>query len=283
MKAGFNLLLWTTRVADEHLPIIEDLKHTGYDGVEVPIHAGEPADYARLGARLRDAGLECTASSAIPDAAHSPISADPRHRQTAVDWFRWALDCAGSLGAQTLCGPLYAPLGVFSGSGPTEAEVQRALEVHAAIADHAADAGVTIALEALNRFECYFLNTIADAAGYVRRLGHPAVGIMYDTFHANIEEKRPTAAIAPAMDVLRHVHVAENDRGVPGTGHVDWAGTFDALRTGGYDGWLVIEAFGRSLPDLAAATCIWRDVSPSPEAVYRDGHGFLRAAWDAAA
>jgi D-psicose/D-tagatose/L-ribulose 3-epimerase len=147
----------------------------------------------------------------------------------------------------------------------------------------AAKAELVIALEFLNRFEAYFLNTAADAAAFVKRVNHPNCGIMFDTFHANIEEQDPVGAITKNIDAIRHVHISENDRGTPGKGHIDWDGTFKALRSGGYDNWLVIEAFSRALPDLAAATRVWRDFCPSREGVCIEGLKFIRDQWEAAA
>jgi D-psicose/D-tagatose/L-ribulose 3-epimerase len=135
----------------------------------------------------------------------------------------------------------------------------------------------------LNRFECYFLNTMAETRDYVRRVGRPNFGALYDTFHANIEEKDPIGAIGETADVIRHVHVSENDRGTPGRGHVDFPATFRALRAAGYDGWLTIEAFGQALPALAAATKVWRPFFASPEEVYTVGLKTIREAWAAAA
>ena len=104
---------------------------------------------------------------------------------------------------------------------------------------------------------------------------------MYDTFHANIEEKDIAATIASIADSFVHVHISENDRGTPGTGHVHWDETFRALRRVNYDGWLTIEAFGRFLPALAAATRVWRDLFPSSEEVYTQGLRFLKEKWAA--
>jgi D-psicose/D-tagatose/L-ribulose 3-epimerase len=135
----------------------------------------------------------------------------------------------------------------------------------------------------LNRFECYFLTTAADARALVQAVNHPHFRMMYDTFHANIEEKHVGAVITSIADICVHVHISENDRGTPGTGHVAWDETFRALRQVGYDGWLVIEAFGRALPDLAAATKVWRDLFPSAEEVYMQGLRFMKEKWTAAA
>ena len=283
MKVGFNMLLWTTHVTEEHLPILETLKKAGYDGVEIPLFEGKIAHFEKVGKAIRDNGLACTSVTVIPDEMHNPISSDAEHRKGAVDYLKWAIDCSQALGSEILCGPIYQPLGVFTGKAPTEEEKRRAAEVHRKAADFAAKANVTLAIEYLNRFECYFLNTMADAAAYVKRVNHPNVGVLFDTFHANIEEKDPIGCIGKYIDVVKHVHISENDRGTPGKGHIDWPGTFKALRSGGYDDWLVIEAFGRALPDLAAATRVWRDFFPSADEVYTEGLKFVRKQWKAAA
>jgi D-psicose/D-tagatose/L-ribulose 3-epimerase len=283
MKYGMNMLLWTTDVTEEHYATLEQLKGMGYDGVELPVFEGDLPHYQRLAQALRDEGLTCTTVTVVPDEARSPISADPKSRAGALDRLRWAIDCSSALKSELMCGPFHQPLAVFSGAGPTADEKSWGAEVHGAAADHAAQAGLALAIEPLNRFECYFLNTMADARDYVRRVGRPNFGALYDTFHANIEEKDPIGVIGETADVIRHVHVSENDRGTPGRGHVDFSATFRALRAAGYDAWLTIEAFGQALPDLAAATKVWRPFFASPEEVYTVGLGTMREAWAAAA
>jgi len=233
MKTGFDMLLWTTHVTEEHLPLLEKLKKIGYDGVEIPVFEGDVAHFETVGKVIKDNGLLCASVTVIPDEQHNPISADAKHREAAVEYLKWAIDCSEALGSEVLCGPFYQPLGVFSGQGPTEEEKQRAAQVHRRAAEFAAKANLSLALEYLNRFECYFLNTMADAAAYVKRVNHPNVGVHFDTFHANIEEKDPVGCISSHIDVIKHVHISENDRGTPGTGHIDWPGTFKALRSGG--------------------------------------------------
>ena len=282
MKVGFNMLLWTTHVTEEDFHLLETLKNIGYDGVEIPLFEGEVAHFEKVGKAIKDNGLNCTSVMVIPDEEHNPVSADADHRKGAAEHLKWAIDCSEALGSEVLCGPFYQPLGVFTGQPPTEEEKQRAAEVHRQAAELAAKANLTLAVEYLNRFECYFLNIMADAADYVQRVDRPNFGILYDTFHANIEDKDPVGCIDPHIDMIKHVHISENDRGTPGKGHIDWPGTFKALRSGGYDDWLVIEAFGRALPDLAAATRVWRDFFPSREEVYTYGLKFVREQWQAA-
>lgn len=114
-------------------------------------------------------------------------------------------------------------------------------------------------------------------------MNHPSFRTMYDTFHANIEEKDPVGAFTKFKDVIAHFHVSENDRGTPGRGNVPWLDTFRAVRQSDYDGWLTIEAFGRALPDLAAATRVWRDFFPTAEQVYVEGIQFINDMWERAA
>lgn len=280
MKIGMCMFLWTTSVGRRHEPLLKDIRKTGFDGVEIPIFEGSPDDYRRLGAMLDRIGLERTAVSAMGDPGMNLISSDAATRRRGIDYMKWAIDCAAALGADRLSGPLHSTLGQFSGGGPTTAEIKRSIGSQRAIGDHAAKRGVTIGLEALNRFECYLVNTMADLGAHIDAIGHPHIRAMYDTFHCNIEEADPISAFTKHRDRIVHVHISENDRGVPGRGHVPWAETFKAIRASGYDDWLTIEAFGRSLKDLAAATKVWRDFAESPEAVYRDGYRHIRDGWD---
>jgi D-psicose/D-tagatose/L-ribulose 3-epimerase len=281
MKIGMNLLLWTTHVTPEHFPILGKLKTAGYDGVELPLFEGDAAHYGQVRKELDNAGLACTAVTvATPDA--NPVSPDAAVRGKALDRLKWAIEMTSILGGENLCGPYHSALGMFSGTGPTESEKGFAAEVLRAAAEEAQKAKVMLALEYLNRFECYFLTTAADTHAFVNRVDHPHLRMMYDTFHANIEEKQVAPVIAAVADRVVHVHISENDRGTPGTGQVHWDETFAALRKAGYDGWMVIEAFGRALPDLAAATKVWRDLFPAPEQVYEQGIRFIKEKWAAA-
>ncbi len=279
MKIGFNLLLWTAHVQREHWPILEDIKRCGYDGVEIPIFEGSPEQYAELGRELERIGLEATGIALFPGVDMNPIGADPRQRAAGLQHMRWILECTAAMGGRLVGGPLHSSLGHFSGEAPTTEERERGVAFHRAAGDIARSLEVRIALEALNRFECYFLNTMADLTSYLDTVDHPNVTGMYDTFHANIEEKHPIAAVRTIAPHLDHVHVSENDRGTPGKGHIDFAATFQALRRVGYDGWVTIEAFGRALPPLAAATRVWRDFFPDATEVYRDGYKLIRNGW----
>ncbi len=270
MKYGFNLLLWTGHVTDEHVPIFKALKKAGYDGVELPLFEGTPDHYARLGDHLAKLGLGVTTVSVL-GAGHNALSQDKTERKAALERAKWAVDCSAALGAPILAGPMHSEIGYFSGNGATAQERKYGLSFHRAAGDHAAKKNVRFAVEALNRFECYFLNTMAQLADYLDDVDHPHVKAMYDTFHSNIEEKDPVAAIKTIKRHMIHVHISENDRGTPGKGHVPWDETYKALKAAKYDGWMTIEAFGRAIPALAAATRVWRDFFPNKEEVYKLG------------
>jgi D-psicose/D-tagatose/L-ribulose 3-epimerase len=187
------------------------------------------------------------------------------------------LDCCAAVGATALVGPYHSALGEFSGKGPTADEWKWGVEAMRQVAEHAGKVGVVLGVECLNRFETYLLNTHADAARFAREVGHPNCRVMYDTFHANIEEKSIPQAIRSCADVLVHVHTSENDRSTPGQGNIRWAENFDTLKEVGYDGWLMVEAFGLALPELAAATKIWRRMFQSEEQLSRDALAFMKA------
>jgi D-psicose/D-tagatose/L-ribulose 3-epimerase len=282
MKIGFNLLLWTAHVTDKHTPVLKALKAAGYDGVEIPIFEGSPDYYARLGETLDKIGLERTTVAILPSSDANSLSPDGASRAAALERAKWVVDCTAALGASILGGPMHSAIGHFTGGGPTPQERKRGISFHRRAGDHAAKKEVRFAVEALNRFECYFLNTMQQLNDYLDEVDHPAIKGMYDTFHANIEESDPIAAIKTIRPHMIHFHISENDRGTPGRGHVPWADTYRALKNAKYDGWLTIEAFGRALPAIAAATRVWRDFFPSQESVYREGIKNIKKGWAAA-
>ena len=278
MKFGFNLLLWTPHVTKEHLPILKALKLAGYDGVEVPMFEGTPEHYAWLGAELDRLGLARTSVSVL-GAGQNPLSQNKAEQKTALDRTKWAIDCNAALGSPILAGPMHSELGYFSGQALTKQERTRAVGFHRKAGDYAAKKNVRFAIEALNRFECYIFNTMEHLADYLDEVDHPAIKGMYDTFHSNIEEKDPVAAIKAIKRHMIHVHISENDRGTPGRGHVPLSATYEALRLAKYDGWMTIEAFGRAMPALAAATRVWRDFFPNREQVYKEGLKNMKLGW----
>ncbi len=276
MKTGMNLLLWTDHVTEAHDALLDQIKGLGFDAVEVPIfNTADMAAYERLGKRLKSLGLGATAVTVMtPDA--NPISPDPAIRAKAVEHLDRVMECGQAFGCEILCGPTHSAIGVFSGEAPTEDEFKFGVETLQRVGERAQARGIRVAIEYLNRFEIYFLTTAAQAARFVRAVDHPSVKMMFDSFHAHIEEKDQARAFASCASEVIHVHVSENDRGVPGTGQVHWDSFFAGLKQANYDGYLTIEAFGRALPALAAATRVWRDLFPDPTGLCRDGLAFIK-------
>jgi len=278
VQIGFNLLTVGSFIDEAHLPLCERIREIGYDGVEIPVFEGDVGHYEQLGRQLDAIGLKRTIVTIVAEDSN-PLSPDPAIRSKARERHRWAVDCTAALGATVIAGPYHSPVGVFTGEGPREDELAHLAEALHAMADRAGEAGIALSLEAINRFECYALNTMEAASALKAKVAHPNFGYMYDTFHANIEERDPVGAYRSYAPEINHIHLSENDRGIVGRGHVPWSETFRAIRTTGYDGWLTVEAFGRALPSLAAATRVWRDLFPDLDTLLTESHDFIRRGW----
>ena len=276
MKFGVTTYIWTADFTPAHLDLLPRVKGWGLDGIELPIFrpAGFPAAELRRG--IERAGLECTAAIALVKGL-SLVADDADVRRRTLRHVEDTIKVAADLGARVLAGPVYAPVGELPGRRRTPDEWQRVVEACQALEPTLSACDVTLAVEPLNRFETYFLNTAADGLALCQAVGCPHVGLLFDTFHANIEEKDAAASLRRIAPYVRHIHMSENDRGTPGTGHVDWVGVARAIRDIGYNGWLTIEGFGFALGDLSAAASIWRDIERTPEAIAEDGVTFVRS------
>lgn len=265
MRFGINLMAWSAGVSAEELALLPRLAEMGYDGVELPLLQPDLLDPVAIHAALRQAGLRCTASSAMPRGGSLLI---PSEHPIALAWLDRCCRVAAACGATLLCGPLYSPVGLLAGRPRTAGEWDACVQGLRAVGKIAERYGIIIALEPLNRFETYFLNTAADALRLTEEVDHPLIGILLDTFHMNIEEQDPAAAITQVGPHLVHFHASANDRGTVGSGHIDWSATAQALHASGYAGlpetWMVAETFSAVLPELAAATAIWRRIIPDP-------------------
>ncbi|WP_372638527.1 sugar phosphate isomerase/epimerase family protein [Fodinibius sp.] len=273
-KVGFNLLAWSAVVSDELLPMAERLKKIGYDGIECFIGAEDKQVYRDFGREIGDLGLEMTCVMVLgPE--ENPISPSAEVRQKGLDRIKWAVDRADDMDAGLLCGPFHSAFATFHDKSPDQDEYKRSAEVLAKAGDYAAQADIVLAPEAINRFECYLCNTMEQLVYLVEQAAHPNVKAHFDTHHANIEEKKLAGAIKKVAPVLGHVHISENDRGTPGSGHIPWDETFGALADIGYDGWLTIEAFTRDDPDFANSINVWREYN-KPWDVAEQGYTFIK-------
>ncbi len=274
-KIGFNLLVWSSGLPNDFFPITERLKKIGYDGVECFIEERDINAYKKFGSHLKNIGLEATSVMGLgPD--ENPISESKVIREKAVVRLKEVIDCAHALGSKIICGPFHSAFAVFlDRHPPSDSEYKWSAEVLRAAGEYAAQANITLTCEALNRFECYLCNTMDQLIRLINSVNHPNVKAMFDTHHANIEEKKIGDAIRAIAPVLAHVHISENDRGTPGDGHIPWDETFKALAEIKYDGWLTIEAFTRNDPNFANAINVWREYS-QPWDMAEKGFTFIK-------
>jgi len=275
MKFAVNALIWTTAFDQRSFSLLPNLRKCGFDGFEVPVFHPSRVPSKQIREALSANDLECTVCAILPTGMN-PISDDANVRRQTCHHLVDTIKVTADLGGTIMGGPVYAPVGHLPGRRRTSDEWRWAVECFQSLGETLHANGITLALEPLNRFETYFLNTAADAVKLCSEIGHSRIGVLLDTFHTNIEEKDVAAAFLNTGNKLKHVHACENDRGIPGTGHVDFAGIAAALRKVDYQGWITIESFGYSHAELAAAAAIWRDLAPTPEAVALDGLPFLR-------
>ncbi len=275
MKFGVNTFIWSANCDQAVMNLFPQIKAGGFDGVEVPLFRAQDFPAADLLRATEANGLECNACSVLVDGL-SLISDDADIRRRTVSHLKDLIKTAAEAKISTIAGPLYSPVGYLPGRRRRPDEWKWAVEGHQLLGDTLTAHSVTLAIEPLNRFETFFLNTAADSAALAEQINHPNIGILFDTFHSNIEEKSIATGYLTVGKHLKHVHTCENDRGTPGSGHVEWPEVFAALKTLNYDGWLTIESFGFALGDLSAAAAIWRDIEASPEVIAFEGVKFLR-------
>lgn len=281
-RIGFCLLSWTANAAEMPLDFFRTLRAIGYDGVEIPIPNAAPEDIRKLARMLAAADLRSTALTVMPPGTN-PVGDSPLERQAALARIAAAIDLAHGLGADALVGPIHQTLGAFTGAGASPLELDRLSDFHRYAGDLASKRAMKIAVEAMVRFECHLFNRFDDLAGYLRRLGHPGVTGLFDTFHANLEELAPVDSMRRNIDQVGHFHVSENDRGIPGRGHVPWPDYFDVLRRSGYSGWITAEIFGRADPEFAGRARVWRELPGSLEDICAETYAHIRRGWEAAA
>ncbi|MFT4520040.1 MAG: D-psicose/D-tagatose/L-ribulose 3-epimerase [Halioglobus sp.] len=276
VKIGMNMLLWGIEIGPQHIPVFEGLAQAGYDGVEIPVVGQSQADLKKMASACDQLGLERTAVAFVGEEVN-PISPDPAIRAAAIANLNKAIDDAKLIGADILVGGIYQAHKYFTGQGPTADEWNWSADYLRACGEYGQQVGVSLGLEFLNRFEVFLINTSADAKRMVEQVGLSNVGVHFDTHHSNIEDPNPGEALRGIADCVNHVHLSESHRGTLGTGQVDWDSNFAALKEIDYSGWMVIESFGNTDPNLAAAANIWRNAFVSEEEVYQRGIEFIRA------
>ena len=279
-RIGVSTWLWHSPLDDSRLADrARTVADWGFDVLELPVE--NPGDWDPETARtvLDDLGLGATVCLVMPP-GRELVATDDATRQATQDYLRHVVDVAATVGADAIGGPAYTSVGRTWRLDDAEraSAVSEWVEAIAPVADHAASAGVRIAVEPLNRYETSFLTTVDQALSAMADLPVEAVGVLLDTYHMNIEEADPAGAIRRAGDRIAHVQVCANDRGTPGHDHLDWPALLGALDDVGYDGPLCIESFTPDNASIATAASIWRPLAPTQDAIATDGLAFLREA-----
>ena len=279
MKFGVNTFVWvspfTTAAARDLAPKVKAL---GFDILEVSCETPDLIDVREVGKIVRDNGLQAIVCGAWgPD--RDIANADPKPVKASKDYIRWLIEAAVDLGSPTVCGPMYSGVGKahLDEESARRAEWQRSVDGVREMARVAADKGVRLALEPLNRFETDMINIVDQGLDFIDEVGLSNVGLHLDTFHMHLEERSSGAAIRKAADRIFHFHACENDRGIPGAGQVHWQDVAAALKEVRYPGPVVIESFTAEVKEIARAVCIWREIAPSQDAIAADGLKFLRS------
>lgn len=275
MKYGIHAGLWQARWTDEITPILKTVADLGFDGVEVSLLGMTDEKATALGKTARDHGLEVTCSDGLaPDKDITSEDADVR--AAGVAYLKWAIETTARIGSRGLAGVVFAPWGRFDPlNKPTRAA--RSAEALGVLHDTLVAHDVTLGIEMLNRFETDLVNTADEAVSIANASGSDRVGVLLDTFHLNIEEKDIRAAIASTKGKLAHFHVSDNDRGVPGSGHVPWDQVKAGLDDAGYDGWIVAEMFVIAGNPASADLNIWRSIEPDATDAARRALAFMRS------
>ncbi|MBL8134359.1 MAG: sugar phosphate isomerase/epimerase [Anaerolineae bacterium] len=278
MRFGVNTWVWASPLTLDELRVLAPkVRAMGFDWIELPIEGLNDFDPQAAAAIIRGNGLgvsTCAAMGPDRDLVHPEASI----RENGAAYIRACIDITAGVGATNLVGPIYSAVGRVWQQTPEERarDIDTLVAGLKALSAYAADKGVVMGVEPLNRFETSFLNTAAQMVEVIDRVDHPACRIMLDTFHMNIEEKSLSAAIRAAGSRMVHLHACENDRGAPGSGNVTWNDVAQAVRDVGFDGPVVIESFTNKVKTIARAAAIWRVFEPSQDALAQNGLLFLK-------
>lgn len=278
-KIGVNTWVWTSPLTDQSLAqLAPRIAEMGFDAVELPLESPGDWDAGRTRDLLAELGLDPVVVGAMgPGRSLLARAGDVDATQ---QYLRACLAAATTLGATRVAGPFYAPTGVTWRMDAAErtAVIDELRGALAPLAAEAVEAGVVLSIEPLNRYETSVINTVDQALEALEPLLGAGVGLALDTYHLNIEEKRPDDAIRRAGSALAYVQVCGNDRGPVGDDHTDWDGILSALDDAQYDGILGLESFTGDNATIAVAASVWRPLADSQDALAERSLAFLRAA-----
>ncbi|MHB8278948.1 MAG: TIM barrel protein [Candidatus Humimicrobiaceae bacterium] len=277
LKFGMHVFTWSSKMDNSALDYLKKLKKEGYEGCEIPLikQRLDLIDTNYVVKRLKELDMDCITGAGLSEDT-SIISDDLNIRNRGISYLKKCIDITEKLGGKLIAGALYGPIGVRTLKGRTKEQWEYSVKSLQKVARYAALKDITLCLEPLNRYEIFFANTINDVINLIKDIGESNVKLHIDTYHMNIEEKDFYQTVVKAGKIIGHVHCSENDRGIPGTGHVDWDGLFKALIEVNYDGWLVVESFLEPIPDIIEVTPIWRKLAPDIDTFTKESINFLK-------
>jgi D-psicose/D-tagatose/L-ribulose 3-epimerase len=275
---GVSTWVWTSPLDDQRLAeLATRVAQMGFEVLELPIERVDDWDPGRASDVLGRLGLAATTCAVMSD-GRDLTTTDRATTQATQAYLAACIERSAAVGSGVVAGPMYAPVGRTWREDATERRgtIGRLVEALRPIADTAGARGVRLALEPLNRFETSLINTIEQALEVVDAVDSPALGICLDTFHQNIEERDPAAAVEQATGRIAHVQACGTDRGAPGSDRFEWPRFVSALGSSGYVGSVCIESFTPHNDAIARAAAIWRPLAESPDRLAIDGLAFLR-------
>ena len=276
MKIGVHAYAWTSEWSNKTLGLIERAKNLGLDLIEIPLMRLDLCDPVAVRNEAQRVGIDvCTSTVLNEQTDLTDDSAEVRKKGTA--YLKDCVKATAEMGGSCLSGVIYSAIGKKSDTRPGRKQWKYSAEGLKEVCRYAQDFGVTVGVEPVNRYETYLINTCSQAVELVNMIDEPNAAVHLDTYHMNIEEKDFYQATRLAGDRLCHYHLCENDRGVPGTGLVDWEGIFRALGEMNYQGNAALESFVEVSDNMREATCVWRDLAPSGDVLVGEGLKFIRA------
>lgn len=278
MRIGINSFLFVSPFTTQSVRLFTKFKKWGFDTVELPVESPEHIDPAKVKAAADKAGLAIGSVCACMGPGRD-FRGTGVEQKTAMAYCKALIDQMVVMGCPSLIGPVYSVVGKADAVEPAQQKKEFALVVKnlKVLAKYAADRGVQICVEPLNRFETDFLNTCDQGLKLIKAVGSPALKLHLDTFHMNIEEKDSAAAIVKAGKLLGHFHACGSGRGTPGHDHIQWGPIVAALKKVKYQGDVVIESFTTDVKVIARAAAIWRKIEPTRDEIAVKGLKFLRS------
>ena len=276
IKIGIHQHVFTSKLDRENLDILNLIKDIGYDSADINVRNINLDEAKIIKKRASSLNLTLMGGGSLPK--NMGILSDVKDdRSRAIKYIKSLIDKVVEIGSDFYGGVIYAPCGLIIGRKVEKRELYRVIHALKTITLYAKKFGIRVGIEPANRYETYVLNTIEDTLNIIDKINEPNLGILYDTFHMNIEEKSFYNSIKIANKKIFHMHVNENDRGTPGSGHILWDEVFKALKEIGYNGVIAIESFVDETIDIAAAACIWRKLADSPGILAKEGLEFLKS------